>query len=238
MIILPWLSLWRGLRPSGRGFFLRLKATRGWVLSSGITQLKFGQTALRWAAADQVGSSCSSASSSAAGHSLSHVLSRSLPASACSHAVDVLHASHMTTGCHVSGSIVMLMQNKLLLSIKRGACLWRERVKYSLFLSLLLLYFKLQQSNFHFALGACAFKSASLLLLRCGAPKQTPCVSAAVCSCSIAIIPGGRGAGRAGGGSLLDTQTHFLSQAGRPIYLASGAENAVSVNDAILVRAR
>lgn len=64
MIILAG-SLWRGLRPSGRGFLLSLKATRGWVLSSGITQLKFGQTALRWAAADQAGSSCSSASASA-----------------------------------------------------------------------------------------------------------------------------------------------------------------------------
>lgn len=58
-IILPLatlsLCLWRGLRPSGQGLLLPLKATRGWVLSPGITGLKCGQTALQRAATDPVG---------------------------------------------------------------------------------------------------------------------------------------------------------------------------------------
>lgn len=58
-IILPLatlsLCLWRGLRPSGQGLLLPLKATRGWVLSPGITELKCGQTALQRAATDPVG---------------------------------------------------------------------------------------------------------------------------------------------------------------------------------------
>lgn len=137
-IILPG-SLWRGLRPSGQGFLLPLKATRGWVLSSGITQLKFGQTALQWAAADPAGSSSSTTSRLfSCGWCCCRPLARCLPALCqtqtfqtqeirlsvlCVHAVGVLHAVHMTTDCRVPGSAtLMLMRNSIYKSNTSCCC--------------------------------------------------------------------------------------------------------------------
>lgn len=56
-------------------------------------------------------------------------------------AVDVFHAELLTTDCCVSGSAtVMLMQNQLLLLLATPG-LFLERVKYSLFLQLFLLFY-------------------------------------------------------------------------------------------------
>lgn len=163
-IILPG-SLWRGLRPSGQGFLLPLKATRGWVLSSGITQLKFGQTALQWAAADPAGSSSSTTSRLfGCGWCSCRPLAGCLAALCqtqtfqtqeirlsvpCVHAVGVLHASHMTTDCRVPGSAtLMLMKNSIYKSNTSCCCCCRLNSgpvcgKKS---NIACFYFKLQQT--------------------------------------------------------------------------------------------